>query len=171
MNKRRNLTIFCFVEILCVFLLVKFVVQPATYVPTSSMSPTIEAKSMVAVVKSFIMSDCKRGDVIVFRAPDDESLVYCKRIIGLPGDKVEIRNGVTYINGIELYEEYLPESKSMKSYGPYYVPEGSYFCMGDNRDHSFDSRFWENTFVQKDNIIGKALVVWWSHGPKCEILR
>ena len=80
-----------------------------------------------------------------------------KRIIGLPGDKVEIRNGKVYINDSEtpLEDDYVPETP-LGSFGPYEVPENCYFMMGDNRNNSKDSRYWTNTYVRFDQIVGKA---------------
>lgn len=99
----------------------------------------------------------ERGDIIFFAFPDDESKTYVKRIIGLPGDTVVIEDGKVYINGSDrpLDEPYLKE-KMKGSYGPYVVPEGHYFVLGDNRNISVDSRAWVNTFVSDDQIYAKA---------------
>ena len=99
----------------------------------------------------------QRQDIIIFRYPDDESQVFIKRIIGLPGETVQIIDGEVYIDdsAIPLDEEYLkgiPEG----SFGPYEVPEDSYFVMGDNRNNSHDSRFWEHHYVERDAILAEA---------------
>ena len=103
--------------------------------------------------------DPERFDIVIFKYPDDESQLFIKRIIGLPGDKVEIKNGKVYINdsATPLKEDYLKEEWVIANDGmQFQVPEGCYFMMGDNRNNSKDSRYWENTFVRFDQIVGKA---------------
>ena len=117
--------------------------------------------------------DLKRGDVIVFKYPHSPDVAYVKRLIGLPGDKVEMVGRKLYINGNPLeenYTQYIDPGSEYERYGPYQVPEGQYFAMGDNRDNSQDSRFWG--FVPRDHIIGKALVIYWSYEtPRDEYLQ
>lgn len=110
-----------------------------------------------------------RGDVIIFAFPDDEAQTYIKRIIGLPGETVEIISGSVYINDevFPLQEDYLAES-AIGHYGPYTVPDGCYFVMGDNRNHSVDSRAWENKFVPFKNIYAKA---WFSYYPEVKEIK
>jgi signal peptidase I len=111
----------------------------------------------------------KRGDVIVFQAPDRPSDDRVKRVIGLPGETVEVRtDGSVYINGQKLEEPYLPPNHGGASYGPKIVPEGEYFVMGDNRSVSYDSR--EIGPIPRNKIIGKAwLIIWplhdWGSAP------
>lgn len=139
------------------FLLNHYVIVSAE-VPTGSMENTVMiGDRIIASRLSYHFHEPKRGDIIVFYFPDDETQRYLKRIIGLPGDTVEIKDGKVYINGSAdpLKEDYLRETP-VGDYGPYTVPEDSYFMMGDNRNDSFDSRFWEHTFATKDEIIGKA---------------
>lgn len=127
-------------------------------VPTGSMENTIMPKDRIIANRlAYITSDPERGDIVVFKYPDDETVLYVKRIIGLPGDKVEVIDGKVYINDSKepLQEDYLKE-EMYGTYGPYYVPENCYFMMGDNRNDSLDSRFWENTFVQREKILGKV---------------
>ena len=98
----------------------------------------------------------------IFRYPDDESQLFIKRIIGLPGETVEIRDGKIYLNGSdEPLEDVQTKETMVGSFGPYTVPENSYFVMGDNRNDSKDSRYWTNTFVTKDEILGKAIFRYW----------
>ena len=105
------------------------------------------------------MKDPERYDIIIFKFPDDESQLFIKRLIGLPGETVEIKDGKVYIDGEYRPEanDYCPETPT-GNYGPYTVPENSYFMMGDNREYSRDSRFWNNTFVSFDEIVGKAVI-------------
>ena len=106
------------------------------------------------------IKDPERFDIVIFKYPDDESVDYLKRIIGLPGETVEIIRGKVYINGELLDEPYLSEEPT-GDFGPYQVPEDSYFMLGDNRAVSKDSRYWHNTYVKKDKIIAKAFVMYW----------
>jgi signal peptidase I len=115
----------------------------------------------------------KRGDVIVFKYPHNPEVAYVKRLIGLPGEKVEMVGRTVYIDGKPLqekYTQYIDAGSIYEHYGPFNVPEGKYFAMGDNRDNSQDSRFWG--FVPRENIIGKALVIYWSYEtPRDEYLQ
>ena len=103
--------------------------------------------------------DPERFDIVIFKYPDDESRLFIKRVIGLPGETVEIKDGKVYIDDSEtpLDDSFIPE-KMLGSYGPYKVPENCYFMLGDNRNNSKDSRFWTNTFVRFDQIVGKAVL-------------
>ena len=106
------------------------------------------------------VKDPERFDIIIFKYPDDESQLFIKRIIGLPGEKVQIINGKVYINDSEtpLDDSFVAEVPR-GNFGPYEVPEDSYFVMGDNRNHSRDSRYWKTSnFVTYDEIVGKAVV-------------
>lgn len=100
----------------------------------------------------------ERFDVIIFKYPDDESQLFIKRVIGLPGETVTILDGKVYINDSEtpLDDSFTPETP-VGDFGPYEVPEGCYFVLGDNRNWSRDSRFWDNTYVEFDQIVGKAM--------------
>jgi signal peptidase I len=117
--------------------------------------------------------DPQRGDVIVFKYPNSPEIAYVKRLIGMPGDRIEMIDRTVYVNGKALkegYAQYIDPDSIYQRYGPYYVPEGGYFAMGDNRDNSQDSRFWG--FVPRDYIIGKALVIYWSfETPRDEYLQ
>ncbi len=110
----------------------------------------------------------KRGDIIVFRFPGDRDKDYIKRTIGLPGDVVEVRNKVIYINGKKIDDPYAVHKGGLygenqeraNNFGPYKVPEGKVFAMGDNRERSYDSRFWGPVPIK--DIKGKALIIYWS---------
>ena len=115
----------------------------------------------------------KRGDVIVFKYPNDPEVAYVKRLIGLPGEKVEMVGRTIYINGrplTENYTQYIDAGSIYEHYGPYEVPADHFFAMGDNRDNSQDSRFWG--YVPRDNLLGKALAIYWSYEtPRDEYLQ
>lgn len=128
-------------------------------VPTESMQTTIMAGDRIMALRtSYWLGEPERGDVVVFRYPDDpdQKTLFVKRIIGMGGDVVKVENGSVYVNGEALEEPYL-EVITQGDFGPFEVPEGSYFMMGDNRNNSLDSRFWENKFVAKDKILGKVV--------------
>ncbi len=127
-------------------------------IPSGSMIPTIqEGNRIIGNRLAYINSDPKRGDIVVFYYPDDESQKFIKRIIGLPGETIYIADGIVYIDGQPLDEsEYL----TVETYGvsgPFTIPDNCYFMLGDNRNSSNDSRFWVNHFVSRDKIIAKAL--------------
>jgi len=115
----------------------------------------------------------KRGDIIVFKYPNSPEVAYVKRLMGMPGDKVEMIGRTLYINGQALnedYTQYIDPGSVHEHFGPYNVPKGQYFAMGDNRDNSQDSRYWG--FVPRDYILGKALVIYWSfETPRDEYLQ
>ena len=151
------------------FLMNKFVYANAE-VPTGSMIPVVQPNDRLIVNRlAYLFEEPKRGDIVMFAFPDDEKDNYLKRIIGLPGEKVEIKNGLVYINDSEkpLDEPYINDPPN-GNYGPYNVPEGCYFMLGDNRDESKDARFWNNTYVKKEKIVGKA---WLKYYPNITILR
>ncbi len=128
-------------------------------VPTESMEDTINVGDRVIGNRlAYEYTPPKREDIIVFFYPDDESQYYVKRVIGLPGETVNIVDGKVYINGgaVPLDSSYV-KGELQGDFGPYKVPEDSYFVLGDNRMRSWDSRFWTNTYVHKDKILGKVL--------------
>jgi signal peptidase I len=111
----------------------------------------------------------KRGDIVVFIYPEDRSKDFIKRLIGVPGDTIEIRNKNIFLNGLPWSDTHgvyvdnliIPGSVQPRdNFGPVTVPEGSLFVMGDNRDESYDSRFWG--FVPMKDVLGKALIIYWS---------
>ena len=143
-------------------LFINYVIIINSVVPSGSMESTIMTNSrMMGLRVTYWFSDPQQGDIIVFKYPDDPSENFVKRVIGTPGDTVEIIHGVTYVNGEVLDEPYLNETPKDRDFGPYVVPEDSYFVMGDNRNNSHDSRFWTNTYVPRDYVLGKALFCYW----------
>ncbi|HKC94541.1 MAG TPA: signal peptidase I [Nitrospira sp.] len=184
------------VAMLLAFAIRVFVVQ-AFKIPSGSMIPTLLIGDHILVSKlSYGIqwpSDCKfqmafppincyasyaliefgkpqRGDIIVFRFPEDEEKDFIKRIVGTPGDSVQIKSKVVLVNGRPLDDKAFTQRidpgiidgtiNPRDNFGPVTVPEGSYFVMGDNRDQSLDSRFWG--FVREEKIRGKAFRIYWS---------
>lgn len=159
-KETKSLLITLLVTLAVVFVLKNYVIINAN-VPTGSMENTIMPDDNILGFRlAYVNEGPERGDVIFFYFPDDETQKYVKRIIGLPGETVYINEGKIYINGSEtpLEEPYLKE-EWVNGTGPYMfeVPEGSYFCLGDNRNDSADARYWKNTYVTKEKIIGKAI--------------
>jgi signal peptidase I len=149
----------------------RFIIVNAS-VPSDSMLNTIERGRIVAFRLSYTFGEPQRYDIVVFRYPDDENVLYVKRIVGMPGETLEIRNGevfVTCADGIETKtdDHFLP-APPRGNFGPVTIPEGSYFMLGDNRNNSEDSRMWRNTFMDKDKILGK---VQFSYYPKIRRIK
>ena len=192
------------IAMLLAFAIRVFVVQ-AFKIPSGSMIPTLQIGDHILVSKmsygfqwptdcelkmSFPPATCytsntliqfgdpQHGDVIVFRYPEDEDKDFIKRVVGIPGDTVEIRNKVVYVNGEILKDGEFTQRidpgiipgmsggtpTPRDNFGPVTIPEGSYFVMGDNRDQSLDSRFWG--YVSREKIRGKAFRIYWSWSPQ-----
>ncbi|MCL5806944.1 MAG: signal peptidase I [Deltaproteobacteria bacterium] len=167
--------------IVIAFFIRTFVIQ-AYKIPSGSMKPTLQIGDHILVSKfnygvklPFLRSTLipigtpKRGDILVFIYPEDRSKDFIKRLIGLPGDTIEIRNKKILLNGLPLNDAYgvyvdnliIPASVQPRdNFGPVTVPAESIFVMGDNRDESYDSRFWG--FVKMQDVLGKALIIYWS---------
>ncbi len=144
------------------FLLGHFVYLNAR-IPSGSMEQTIMTGDRVFGNRlAYKTKDPERFDIVIFKYPDDPSQLFVKRIIGMPGDTVNIVDGKVYINDSEepLDDSFCPE-EALGSFGPYEVPDGCYFMLGDNRNHSADSRYWQNTFVEKDAILAEVAVRYW----------
>ena len=149
-------------------------------IPSGSMQDTLEIGDYI-MVNRYVYSpastalerailpvrDVKRGDVIVFKFPSEPETDYIKRVIGLPGETVEVKTGYVFVNGQRLDEPYVNATYRSRSndYPAATVPANSYFVMGDHRDRSSDSRIWG--FVPRELIKGRALLIWWSYmeGP------
>lgn len=154
-----------------------FVLQPYT-IPSGSMLNTLLIGDCVLVQKyaygvklpftnEYLLDygEPERGDVVVFEYPPNPSQDYIKRIVGLPGDTVTVRDKQLYVNGVKAVEPYVIHTRPdeilpQNNFGPYKVPEGHYFMMGDNRDDSSDSRVWGP--VKRDALVGKAWRLYWS---------
>lgn len=176
------------IAVLLALFIRSFIVQ-AFKIPSGSMEPTLLIGDHILVNKFlygirvpftqkilFPLKDPGREDVIVFIYPVDKTKDFIKRVIGLPGDKIEVVDGKIHING-KPYDDkygYYADTAAKGSnpggnyhYGPVTVPENQLFVMGDNRDHSYDSRFWG--FVPAESVKGKAFIIYWSwpHWKRC----
>ena len=169
------------IAILIAFFIRTFVVQ-AFKIPSGSMKPTLLIGDHLLVNKfiygikiPFVrktlvsISEPKRGDVVVFIYPEDHSKDFIKRVIGVSGDTIEIRNKKIFLNGLPYNDAHgvyvddfiIPGSiQPRDNFGPFTVPKDALFTMGDNRDQSYDSRFWG--VVDKKDVLGKAMIIYWS---------
>jgi signal peptidase I len=158
-----------------------FVVQ-AFKIPSGSMQPTLLVGDHILVNKFIYgiklpflnktmvpITNPKRGDVVVFKFPEDPKKDFIKRVIGIEGDVIEIRDKKVFLNNEPMKDEYgtymdphvIPgTARPRDNFGPVTVPDNALFVMGDNRDHSYDSRFWK--FVDLSKVKGKAFIIYWS---------
>ena len=170
-----------FIAILLALFIRTFIVQ-AFKIPSGSMLPTLLIGDHLLVNK-FIYGirvplsgkilvpivDPSKGDVVVFKFPKDKSIDYIKRVVGTPGDTIEIKKKKLFVNGIAVDDPHAhvstpavleADASPRDNFGPILVPENRIFVMGDNRDNSYDSRFWG--FVDQKDILGKAFILYWS---------
>jgi signal peptidase I len=149
---------------LALYLVIQYAVQ-TVHVLGESMYATLRDNDLLVASKiSYKLHPPQRGDIIVFRPPNDETRDFIKRVIAVPGDDLRIDRGVVYINGEVLHEPYLPEKWTYNNTWPadghdVVVPADHYFVMGDNRNHSSDSRAFG--FIDINSILGKAEVRIW----------
>jgi signal peptidase I len=138
--------------------LITFIVQ-AFYIPSGSMRPTLKPGDRIFVNKFiYRFKDPERFDIIVFKYPVNPRKKFIKRVIGLPGDTVEIKSGNVYINAKQIEEDYTLD-QGYSDYQKVKISPKNYFVLGDNRNNSEDSRFWG--FVPRKNVVGKALFRFW----------
>ncbi len=141
------------VAVVFAFLINRFVFFKVT-VPTTSMFPTIETGDQLIVTRVYDRGNLKRGDIVVFKS-DELGIILVKRLIGLPGEKVDIdETGQVSINGEKLQEDYVIYPEELE--GHFQVPEGCFLFFGDNRADSLDARKWDNPYIGKEKIMGKA---------------
>jgi signal peptidase I len=137
---------------------VKTNVGQAAYIPTKSMLPTLKVHDLLIIDKMVLAQDLKRGDIVVFTPPPESNLrkILIKRLIGMPGDRIEIRRGKLFRNGETVEEDYIKEPMKYRM-KEFIVPEGKLFFLGDNRNISNDGHIWANPFVDYESVIGKAV--------------
>lgn len=158
-----NWAIIIGVALILATLINKFVIIKAEVI-SGSMEDTMQIDDVYLGSRlSYVFGDPERGEIVFFKFPDNEEETFVKRVIGLPGEKIEIKDGKVYINDSAepLYEPYLKETPRKEDFGPVVVPEDSYFMMGDNRNHSSDSRAWNTFYVTRDELLAKAWLRIW----------
>ncbi len=153
------------IAVIMIFILIIFIRRYLfcfNYIMSESLENTLMTDDIVFSTR--LTNNIDRYDIVSFYMTEDRgSSVYIKRVIGLPGDTVEILNGDVYVNGDKIEDKYVyndPYNGALCiGYKKFEVPEDSYFMMGDNRHNSYDSRYWKNPFVKKEDILTKALCV------------
>ncbi|MGL4742056.1 MAG: signal peptidase I [Sarcina sp.] len=139
--------------IVLAFLINKFLIFKVE-VPTGSMKPTVMPGDQIFVTRIYNPSKIKRGEIVVFKKQGEKELLL-KRVIGLPGDTIDIKDGgKVYVNGQLLDEPYVKYPYPLG--GTYHVPQGEYFMLGDNRADSKDSRYWKDPYIPGNDIVAKA---------------
>lgn len=179
------------VFVIVLVILIRVFIVEAFQIPSGSMKDTLLVGDLLLVNKFiYRFTEPDRGDIIIFKYPHQDNSInpiktlkqwigditgvplvkrrnLIKRLIGMPGEEIEVKSGDVYIDGVKLDEHYL-DFTPHGNYGPYKIPKDHYFVMGDNRDNSADSRFWGA--LPEDLVIGKALVIYWSFVPtQCNI--
>lgn len=140
------------IAVVLAFLINKFIIFKVK-IPSESMVPTLNVNDRLFVTRVYNPENLQRGDIVVFHSEElDQSMI--KRLIGKPGDKISIKDGVVTVNGETLQEDYIGEPDKFN--GEYTVPEGEYFFLGDNRLWSKDSRYWKDPYIPAKDIMGKA---------------
>jgi len=151
------------IETLLLTLFIFWLVNAATgryRVQGHSMLPTMQEGEYLIINKlAYYLDQPQHGDIIVLHYPRDRTREYIKRVIGVPGDRIEIDNGQVRVNGVVLDEPYIADPPNYS--GSWTVPDGNYFVLGDNRNNSSDSHSW--LFLPRSDIVGKAWVVYWPY--------
>lgn len=142
--------------IACIALFVWNFIGYGVWITSGSMIPTLQIKDRLIVSRVHDTKNLKEGDIVLFKNDEFKNEILIKRLIGLPGDKIEIKDGIVYRNGEKLEEDYVKNNE--KRDGVYQVPENKYFFLGDNRANSADSRYWKNPYVDESHIEGKAIM-------------
>jgi len=160
-------TIWDYAKTFLIIFLVVFALNKLVYInaviPSESMQTTImKGDRIIGSRLAYKSKDPQRFEIVIFKYPDDPSKIFIKRVIGLPGETVEVKDGKVYIDGSEKpLDDSFCNEVPIGDFGPYEVPKNCYFMMGDNRNNSLDSRYWKNHFVEKDAILAKAVFRYW----------
>ncbi|WP_297417519.1 signal peptidase I [Clostridium sp.] len=143
----------------CIAAFIWYFVGYGVWITSGSMIPTLEVKDRLIVTRVHNPNDLKEGDIVLFKNDEFKGEILIKRLIGLPGDKIDIKDGVVFRNGQKLNEDYV-KNNEIKN-GSYEVPPHKYFFLGDNRANSDDSRYWKNPYVDESYIEGKARIIYY----------
>ncbi len=144
------------VVVACVALFVWQFVGYGVWITSGSMIPRLEVKDRLIVTRVHNPENLKEGDIVLFKNDEFKGEILIKRLIGFPGDKIEIKNGIVFRNGEELKEDYVKNNE--KYNGTFKVPENKYFFLGDNRANSDDARYWKDPYIDESYIEGKARI-------------
>ncbi len=157
--------------------LVRENIAEAFHIPASAMYPSLLPGDFILVDKSPTNREPKRGDIVVFHSPSDLHRTFIRRVVGLTGETIEVKDSILYINNAKQVEHYSttsiplnsPEKEAPKNFGPAKTREGSFFVLSDNRNYGQDGRSWG--FLDKDEIIGKATTIYWSWDKETHSIR
>ena len=132
-------------------------------IPSESMEKTIDPGDRILVNRlAYRFGDIERGDIIVFKSPQDPNTDFVKRVIAVAGDTIEVKRGQVIINGEPQVENYInPDTVDVSNFPATTIPPGNVFVMGDNRTNSQDARFWSPPWLPVDSVVGKAFFIYW----------
>lgn len=142
--------------IACIAVFVWKFVGYGVWITSGSMIPTLQVKDRLIVTRVHNPQNLKEGDIVLFKNDEFPNEILIKRLIGLPGDKIDIKDGIVFRNGEKLEEDYVKNNEIYNQ--TFQVPENKYFFLGDNRANSDDSRYWKNPYVDASYIEGKAQI-------------
>ncbi len=166
---KAGLYLIAFFIVLMVSIYILFgVVFMISDIPSASMEGTIMTGDKVLSTRyDADAENLKRYDIVIFNRPDVPSEIYIKRLVGLPGETIVVKDGEVYADGVKLDNSFINEPQSRRGDGTYIVPEGCYFFLGDNRNYSKDSRFWKEKYVPAENILARSRFVIRSSSKTC----
>lgn len=138
----------------CIAVFIWYYIGYGVWITSGSMIPTLQVKDRLIVSRVHNPKNLKEGDIVLFKNDEFPGDVLIKRLIGLPGDKIEIKDGIVFRNCEKLKEDYVKNNEIYT--GTFQVPENKYFFLGDNRANSDDARLWQNPYIDESYIVGKA---------------